>query len=238
MRLVSRLAIVATLLLSVGRASAADKPSTTAQPSDADEVTDHSLAVGHFGVGYFGEFDVPVTSKATMVPLQQVGVRYWLAERLAIDASLGLGISGGSNSGTSGTSVDKAGVFGLGLAGGIPVAFAVGKHYTFYVEPLARFGYVSQSSKDSGGNDTSGSGYRLVAGAAAGAEVAFGFIGIPQLSLNALVGLDIDIQGGSDKVPSAMGSQSESFNSRYFGTTVGNAPWDIFRTSVAAIYYF
>jgi hypothetical protein len=175
--------------------------------SAQEAASDHSVVVGHLGVGYFGEFDMG------SVAVQQVGVRYWLRDNMGIDGAVGLGVTGSSGA---------AGEFGLSASGGLPISLFAGKHYTFIFEPLARVGYGTISIKGNAENF-----WHLQVGATAGAEIQFGFIGIPQLSLTAQVGLVFDIQGNNS------GSTSE-----YFGTTIGAQPWDIFRSTVAAIYYF
>jgi|HubBroStandDraft_2_1064218.scaffolds.fasta_scaffold374489_2 hypothetical protein len=173
----------------------------------AGEPNDHSVVVGHLGVGYFGEFDMG------QVAVQQVGVRYWLRDNMGIDGAVGLGVTGSSNA---------AGEFGISASGGLPISLFAGKHYTFIFEPLARLGYGTVNDRGGAANY-----WHLQVGATAGCEIQFGFIGIPQLALDAQVGLVFDIQGDN------AGNTSE-----YFGTTIGAQPWDIFRSTVAAIYYF
>src|SRR5258708_1699034 len=66
--------------------------------------SDHSQVVGHLGVGYFGQFDVPLGNAAVpggegaAQPSQIVGVRYWFTDRVGLDVGLGLGFRSGSSS--------------------------------------------------------------------------------------------------------------------------------------------
>jgi hypothetical protein len=86
-----------------------------------------------------------------------------------------------------------------------------------------------------GADSVSGSGFHLDIGARAGAEIHFGFIDIPQLSLQGSVGaaFAIDSVGFEDV---AGEEYDASFTS--IGTTLQDNPWNIFTSNVAAIYYF
>jgi hypothetical protein len=79
------------------------------------------------------------------------------------------------------------------------------------------------------------SGIHLDIGARAGGEVQFGFIGIPELSLQAGVGLAFSYDHSKQTQP---GGASNSRNTTSFGTSVGNNPWNIFTSNIAALYYF
>jgi hypothetical protein len=71
-------------------------------------------------------------------------------------------------------------------------------------------------------------------GVRSGFELFFGFIGIPELSLNATIGAQFSMR----KVSTESGGLSSSDTSLGFSTTVQNSPWDIFAGNVAARYYF
>ena len=85
-----------------------------------------------------------------------------------------------------------------------------------------------------GGTDTDLSGLRIDAGARVGAEIYFGFIGIPQLALQASVGAYFTHQ--SWKV--SQGNASESVTANTLGTSVQGEPWAIFVNNISALYYF
>lgn len=207
----------------------------TATTATTDTDTDHSKVVGHLGASYFGQFDVPFGTLAGKAPTQMVGVRYWSSDSMAFDIGLGFATVGGSTKSGS-TTVDNPSLFGVSLMGGVPITMLSAKHYTFFIEPQLRFGYASQSIKPPGGGDeTKNTGYRVVVGATAGAEIQFGFIGIPHLALDATIGLGADIASATSKT----GANPETTSSTTgVGTAAFAAPWNIFNSNVAARYYF
>ena len=121
----------------------------------------------------------------------------------------------------------------ISRASSAPFAISTGKHYAFLAIPEANLGFSSSSVK-SGENDVTVSGFRLDLGARAGAEIQFGFIDIPQLSLQATVGAALAF----DRLSAKNGANESSQSQTSFGTSVQNEPWSIFRSNVAAIYYF
>lgn len=208
--------------------------STTTTAAD-DTATDHSKVVNHLGASYFGQFDVAYGNLGTKAPSQIVGVRYWMSDTMALDLGLGFVTTGGSVK-TGSTTTDAPSLFGMAIMGGVPLTMLSAKHYTFFVEPQLRFGYASQSIRPAGGGDeTKNTGYRVVLGATAGAEIQFGFIGIPHLALDATIGLGADIASATSKT----GANPESTQSSTgVGTAAFNSPWNIFNSNVAARYYF
>jgi hypothetical protein len=250
---------LALSLATVAGASAAEEaaatPAAAAAPAPAKHASeggesDHAMHVGHLGVGYFGGFDVPYSDRSinagtgTAVPsatLQMVGVRYWLNENMAIDGALGIGLASPSYStktnGTT-TDVEQPSTFSFALKAGVPLAFYHGKHYTFLIEPQLMYGHSGTTLKGAGlnGADMTYSGQHLAIGASAGAEVSFGFIGLPMLGLDASVGLAFDWQKGNQ---TNKGNNDETNASV---TTIATAnldqPWNIFRGNVSVFYYF
>ncbi|MEO8901037.1 MAG: hypothetical protein ABI488_05160, partial [Polyangiaceae bacterium] len=90
------------------------------------------------------------------------------------------------------------------------------------------------SSQRAGGGDKL-SGFHLDIGARAGGEVQFGFIGIPELSLQAGVGVALTY----DRVKATPGAGDATVQSRTsLGTSLAGNPWDIFTGNIAALYYF
>ena len=214
-----------------------------AQDVKDDGTTDHSLVVGHLGVGYFGQFSMPLGAgvagpgvvAANPVPLELVGVRYWFDDRVGLDVALGLGVQSGSTS-VNGVSSDRPSIFGLGLHVGVPVALYNGKHYSFVVIPQATYGHESETIKatGAGAQDNKHTGYHFQIGAALGGIFHFGFIGIPQLTLDATVGLLADVNGGGTTV----GTGDANFSTFGLTTSTAHQPWNIFFSNVAAIYHF
>ncbi|MGZ3420846.1 MAG: hypothetical protein ACXWUG_12615 [Polyangiales bacterium] len=252
MRLASLFSVVAVTLVSAsftGAAFAADdeegeKPkakaaasTSAAAPAPAaheQTTTDHELVNGHVGVGYMGQVTVPLGVGGTM-PAQIVGIRYWTSTSLAITAGLGFG-STSSSSKAGGTTTDGPSATSFALKGGVALPLATGKHYAFVIEPQLVIGYATQTIKPASGTggNTENSGTSIGVGATAGAEIQFGFMGIPELALIGSVGLAFETASGKTKTDAGEVSASKTSISTF---TLAN-PWNIFAGNVAAIYYF
>ena len=118
----------------------------------------------------------------------------------------------------------------MAIHGGLPIALATSKHMTFELIPEATIGFAGNSAA----NNLSYSGFRLDLGARIGGEIQFGFIGIPQLALQASVGLYLEHDSWGYSTPGNSGSAS----STTFATSVQSDPWGIFTDNVSALYYF
>ena len=221
---------------------------------DDDPTSDHEKVVGHFGVGYLGLTNLPIATGGAIataavprgnVPAPVIGVRYWLGEKLGLDLGIGLGITGGSQeqvTGNNTNSQDQAGVFGLAFHGGVPIVLGHQKHYKFLVIPELNVGFATQTETPPANNaanvgDITRTGFHLDLGARIGTEIHFGFIGVPQLSLQATVGLLA--RRDAWKVKQDVGNQtnSASVGETAFGTTVQGEPWAVFVNNISAIYY-
>ena len=205
-----------------------------ATPELATDATDHARVVGHFGVGYMGRrwIGIDITGGGPVsVDAPVIGLRYWLDPRIGIDAGLGLLISSGSTS-TGGTSTDLQGFTVFIVHGGVPLALAGSKHFSFQIVPELNAG-IASSQRGAGGPDLSG--FHLDLGARAGAEIQFGFIGIPELSLQGGVGLALAYD--RIKVSPPMGDAT-TVSRTQLSTGVGDNPWNIFTGNIAALYYF
>ncbi|HET8937794.1 MAG TPA: hypothetical protein VFN67_30325 [Polyangiales bacterium] len=203
--------------------------------------TDHASVVGHLGVGHFGVIDLPYASStmadgSARLSAPTIGARYWLDERLAIEGALGIGFESGSvtqKTGNMSVETSSPSVFGMALHAALPLVFATSQHFAFEVIPELNFGFVT-GGQDLPMDELKLSGVLLQLGARVGAEIHFGFIDIPQLALQATVGLHLSYEGRSAEV----GNVSTSTGALRFGTTLQNTPWDIFKGGVSAIYYF
>src|SRR4029078_2644014 len=83
------------------------------------------------------------------------------------------------------------------------------------------------------------SGFLIELGAKVGAEIHFGFIDLPQLSLQGTLGLMIRHESRSADVPmGANMTTSVDASTTDISTGVDDAPWRIFVGSLSAIYYF
>ena len=130
-------------------------------------------------------------------------------------------------------SMDKDGIFGFVLQGGVPIAVTTHKHVSFQVIPFATFAH-GRTSTGTTPVTTDFSGTRVEVGARTGFEIFFGFIGLPELALSATVGIQFE----SRKQSSTNAGLTTSDTTLQFSTTVQNNPWDIFAGNVAARYYF
>jgi hypothetical protein len=207
--------------------------------------TDHGSVVGHFGVGFFGVLAVPVAGPGNnpdfteTVAAPSLGVRYWLQDWIGIEAALGIGIeSSGTTVETDGDEAQANGpsYFALALHGAVPLVFASSKHFAFEVIPELNVAFATGGIDDesAANDDVDVSGVLLELGARVGAEIQFGFIDIPQLALQATVGLHLRYEGRSQSV----GDTDTSAHAFRFGTSVNGEPWDIFQGNLSAIYYF
>jgi hypothetical protein len=212
----------------------------------APKQSDHDAVVGRLAVGYLGASQVAVGAQdGAVVQAPVVGVRYWIDEMLGLDLGLGFGMTSGSSKETlpnqPSETVDDPSFMSVIAHVGVPLSFSQGEHYSFQIVPEANVGFGSGEQKPlDPENDPKleHSGFRLDIGARAGAELHFGFIGVPELSLQGSVGLQFVT--ASVKTEAKLNDQTakyESSGSR-IGTTVHDNPWNIFTTNVAALYYF
>lgn len=227
-----------------------------------DGVTDHEKVIGHLGVGYLGLTQLPIGSgdggggggaggfshaRATLdAPV--IGVRYWMSEKMGIDAGLGFTMFSSSNDTVNNnvtTTTDGPAAVGVALHGGIPLAFAYAKHYKFLLIPEVNLGYARRGEKQNGNPappDIVRTGLRIDAGARVGAEIQFGFIGVPELALQASVGLNFRYQNWKSSqaasAPVVPSERSSSDTQTSIGTTVQSDPWALFVNNISAIYYF
>jgi hypothetical protein len=176
-------------------------------------------------------------------------VRYWVDPMVGLDLGLGLYLGGTSTDTTAtppGATVSTSGPKPAAfiLHAGVPLALASAKHFTFEVIPEANFGYaqVSQDAVLGGAAGiTKQTGVHLDVGARAGAEIHFGFMGLPQLSLLGTIGLRFDYDKlGQDGTPVAAGSPTTHTSTGVWAlrTSVYDSPWNIFVSNVGALYYF
>ncbi|HKP59626.1 MAG TPA: hypothetical protein VJV78_23040 [Polyangiales bacterium] len=224
---------------------------TTAADSSSNRFagTDHGSVVGHFGAGWFGLMNIPVAGNNGMnnpdfgddqfILAPTIGVRWWMLDWLGIEAGLGIGIeSGGTHFEDDMGSADTndPSITAFGIHGGVPMVVAASKHFAFEVVPEMNFGFATGGRDDESmaNADVDLSGYVFELGARAGAEIQFGFIDIPQLALQASLGLHLRIENRGHTV----GDETANNTHIRFGTSVIGEPWDIFTGNIAAIYYF
>jgi hypothetical protein len=166
-----------------------------------------------------------------------IGVRYWFTPTIGLDAGLGMNINSQSASVTPGGDVPAPGRSAFILHGGVPLALASSQHFTFEVIPEMNVGFASYSLDGAGGAaGTSGSGFHFDLGARAGAEIHFGFIGLPKLSLQGTVGLAFAVDS-TTFTNDATGVENK-VSTTSFATSVQDNPWNNITSNVAALYYF
>lgn len=231
-----------------GGTSYATAPEAAAADAPAPGGTDHSRVVGTFGIGYLGFRDLGINTASAanagpVAPLAApvIGMRYWLDPGLGIDAGLGFFTSSGETEvdamGMT-TTAEAPGPLVVVLHGGLPLALADSQHFVFQVVPELNVGYATHTVEDGGGNEDNASVLHIDLGARAGAEIHFGFIDIPQLALQAGVGLRFAFRSESYEDDTGMATNTFSASSTSVSTTVGDNPWNIFAANVAALYYF
>ncbi len=213
------------------------------------EESDHASVVGHLAIGYLGFTRIPVgvippdaLSGATAgAPI--VGVRYWLNRRMGIDAGLGVAWVGGSNTteveDADDVEVDAGTPSALLLHGGLPLSLAAASHYSFQIVPEFNLGFSGREGQDEDGNNLEESGFLLNLGARAGAEIHFGFMDLPQLSLQGSIGAFLAyVSGTTETRGEGIPTITERSHRVALSTTLHESPWNIFVGNVAALYYF
>lgn len=221
-------------------------PNANAEQKDDEGIPDHEKVVGHFAVGFHNFSQIPIAAGAPggngivtrdTVTAPVIGIRYWLNRMIGIDGGLGFGMTTGSNTvenGGTSTSVDKPSRWAAAIHGGVPLALASGQHYTFEVIPEANFGFASGTISVANQSDQNLSGIRLDVGARAGAEVYFGFIGVPQLALQGTIGLYLR----HENFKWSQDNNSASDATTTIATSVQSDPWALFTNNISALYYF
>ena len=110
------------------------------------------------------------------------------------------------------------------------------RHTAFEITPEATVGFTTGTipAPTPTVGPGSVSGALLRAGARAGAEVHFGFIGLPELALQATVGVYWRTEAYHlDQNGIPLGSVSTLIT-----TSVNDNPWGIFTDTISALYYF
>ncbi len=212
--------------------------------------TDHAAVVGDWGVGFFGIQNVPVcrniacdgTINGDTLAAPTVGIRYWLSSLLGIEAAIGFASTSGGGSiktppaGTTQNFDDRT-VTAFALHGGVPLALADSKHFTFEVIPEMNLGFAGGSLRGmTTAQDETYGGNIFELGGRIGAEVHFGFIDLPKLALVGSLGLLMHLDHRSSGLSD--GSVQRSHNTFNLATTVYNKPWEVFTGNISAIYYF
>jgi hypothetical protein len=216
--------------------------STPAQP--ADSRSDHERVVGRLAVGFMGATAVPIGGaggagfEMGSVSAPTIGFRYWISEMLGVDVGIGFGFAGG-NIETGFDAIPMDNTFGMLIHAGLPLALMHSGHFKIILVPEANLGFASGTHFGAEQDDDRGrSGLLFQIGGRIGTEIHFGFMGIPNLSLQASVGLYFEYTSAGLGRSRRAGSNPAGVNAYGLGTTVMGEPWDIFLGSLTALYYF
>jgi hypothetical protein len=231
-------------------------PPPPAPAAEAQGASDHDAVVGRVGVGFLGRRtmrlgdsldpgDPTWPNGSTEIEAPVIGIRYWVQQMVGIDAGIGFLITSGeatlSPPGAPSVTNDEAGITAFILHAGVPLSLTSAQHFSFQIVPELNVGFASQTVKPQPGAmepfDLERKGFHFDIGARAGAEIHFGFMDIPQLSLQGSVGIVFETESFSSTFKSAPEEKYEASHTE-FRTTVGDSPWNIFLANVAAIYYF
>jgi hypothetical protein len=230
-------------------AAAPAQPSQAAAPAPAAPESDGEAAMGSWAAVVFNtrEFDFPQSGGAAPLPLTvyTLGVRHWTTRALGpfrnwgVDAGIGFTrVSSSVTQPQTGTLVTSDGprTSGFGLHAGLPLAIRHHRHATFELVPEVDLIYAKEKipAQAVGGDATEYDGWSLRLGARAGLEIFFGFIGLPELAIEAGLGAAVSY----DTVTSKVGPLERTTRRWGFATVRGTEPWSIFTGSVAAMYHF
>lgn len=200
--------------------------------------TDHSAVVGHWGIGYLGSSQVSVLAQKpdesnplplSPVDLHSVGVRYWMSPKVGVEfgAAVGTGMASTSISKGNTTSTEESpGYLAFEVQAGLPVIVAETRHLAFHIAPFLAYRRASSSLTVTTGSDSAGiklTDQTFQAGANLTAEWQFGFIGLPELGLQARLGVAVVRQAVGIALSSngTVVSEYERATTR-FGTSVGS----------------
>lgn len=219
---------------SPGAAAAREAPAAEAVRSD------HELAVGRLGLGWGGAPDLVVGTLDRTIAAPSLAARYWRTARFGLELGVGLSYVGATTAvqqpGSTTTERVEPTLWGFSVRLAAPIALSWGRHYTLVVIPETRVGWASVGARTAPDeeSDDGGHGLTFELGARAGAELHFGFLGVPELALEATVGLALQ----AVSVETTDGNTGTKASRVSIATTAYEAPWDFFRTAVAARYYF
>ena len=215
-------------------------PTASEAPNAAEPATDHERVVGRLGLGWGGAPDLAVGTLDRTIAAPSLAARYWRTARFGMELGVGLSYVGATTAvqqpGSTSTERVEPTLWGFSVRLAAPIALSWGRHYTLVVIPETRIGWATVGARTAPDeeSDDGGSGLTFELGARAGAELHFGFLGVPELALEATVGLALQ----AVSVSTTDGNTGTKASRVSIATTAYDAPWDFFRTAVAARYYF
>lgn len=219
-------------------------PSESSRPSD----TDHGAVSDAFGVGFLGTTGAPVAIANgagfelghRQVPM--IGARKWFSEGWGLD--LGFGIWQASDSVELNGATGDMNLTLLAVRLGLPLNLTATKHFSIHAVPSAEITWAKGDMPNADNatfDQTLVSGLGIRVATAIQAETQFGFIGIPNLSIMASVGLALSIESGESSVCTAADCGTESVTTlKRMAVEVpfSDRIQDSFLGALSAMYYF
>lgn len=211
--------------------------------------TDHAAVVGSVGFTFLGVQNVTISPVGLAdgyptlgedrlgIRAPMVGIRTWFSESIGLDVGLGLGVGDLAVNGNGDLIGGLDGQFAIGIHAGLPVSVKAVKHFNVLLLPEFSFGYGKATLQNTEPTlDLDLSGIQLNIGARFGGELQFGFWGLPNLSLQATIGLGVRYAKATATGVAPDGGEAPEFDtSEWSIRTIAN---DIFNGTIRAIYYF
>ncbi|HXK19136.1 MAG TPA: hypothetical protein VNG33_15090 [Polyangiaceae bacterium] len=232
----------------------APAPAAAAPPPEDAEAkpagpTDHEQVVNRWGVGLLSAVELRPLLPGPAYPEQSLvvamlGARTWLSKRVGFELGLGLNTVSGKRADDlqSRKDVPEPTTWGFAAHLGMPLSLYDDQHYQFMLLPEVNLGMAVGRTKDDPnalGDQAVRQRARLLGGGLrAGAEVQFGMIGLPMLALTGTVGLRLNYQQSSVEAAENGGVVTRTRSVFAASTSSFNDPWDLFVSSIAALYYF
>jgi len=220
--------------IALGFAGTRFVPATAPAPVDPVVITDDGDAV------------LTVDSDEVTVPL--FGARYWLNRTVGIDLALGFNVTSGDETReipnpdpSLGDRVERATPSTTAVAARLAVPLSVWDHahLNILLMPELDIGYSSmvvqglEESVSGEALDLQLTGFVFGVGGSVGAELSFGFIGVPELAVESAWGLRFESRRRRGKIGDAEVVRTEMA----VGTSFYGDPWDVFLGSFALRYY-
>lgn len=228
---------------------AAQGPVAPGMAREPVEPSDHERVVRNFGVGLLSTAEI-----RNLVPgagfqddplgIAIVGTRYWFSDRLGLQGGFGFNTHSGTRQDDipGNVDVDEPTLWGLAFHAGVPISIYYGEHYNFLLIPELNVGY-STGRTDDNGNTPGDQGvendaWLLGLGLKVGAEIQFGFIDLPMLALQGTVGATLAYRRAQVETVENGSVVNRAKWTLDAETLSHDDPWDLFTSSIAALYYF
>lgn len=225
----------------------APTPVVVEAPSAAERMKG-KLGVGFFGTTSLSFVDVSGAAGAVNMAIPLLGARFWTplsfgpVKRLGVDLAGGVWVlqTGFDATGTTAMPAIETTQRGLAVHVAVPFVFGGGEHAMVYLSPEFRHAALDLVPNYPEGTPLQNRAERIPGATAtdlglrAGAEFFFGFIGLPNLSVEASVLVGMRWRE-SRQYPGGFLFATRAFS---VNTSLINSPWEIFTSSVFAKYYF